>query len=832
MISIVTVTQLSRKETLKLTAEYISYQTVKELIKEWIIVEGSKSEEDAKKNKVNIDKLRDMINISIIYVPYIPSSTIGMLRNRCNEHASSEYIVCMDDDDYYSENYVQQHLFALKNNTLSGISETCMYEFYLGKSYRFKVIKANFSLNCSLGYTLAYAKTHKYDENLNNAEEDSFLSYGRESMSLIDHKCMCLNSYGDNTYNKRQLVFSFHLSLYKSLEEYECIIPQKYLNKYNEIFNIYNDSPYDIVYFCGNSVKFGINGMFDAKDKNFGGSEQSVIYLAEEWAKSGYKVAVYGNVDECEINGITFINYLKFNFLSKFKVLILWRLMGLVYSSLAKELKGDRILLDIHDNPKFSIEFFLYFSKLKEKINFFLLKSEFHKRNFLQHVDIGTDNVRKCQIIPNGIRKTEFDKYSYLSYKRDVNKFIYASCYTRGLDKILKYIWPGILAANPLAELYICYGMHLIEDKNYKEYLYSLIGKSTNIMNLDRIGIERIAKLKNECAWHLYVTNDEREIDCISIRESLYTGCIPIISDKGVFAERGGMVVSVDFNDEKTLIMAGNTIGVSTSSINEDQFNKMVKQLKGKDKTMISWEEVSKRWSDLFLEKKNVKRKDLEDHLINLALTVSIPKEHVSFLQKLKNQNIYPKVIYDIGSNVLHWTTEASKIWDAKIILFEAMKECEFMYKNYDYFLGILSKEDGEDVKWYQNEYFPGGNSYYKEIGHENSQKLYPENSYELRKTFKLDTVVKEKGYPYPDLIKIDTQGSEIDILKGATEVLKHVKYMIIELQHTEYNRGAMLAENSIKEIENMGFICKDRAFTKNNYDGDYFFIRKDLTSA
>jgi glycosyltransferase involved in cell wall biosynthesis len=214
MISIVTVTQLKRKETLKLTAEYINYQSVKDKIKEWVIVEGSKEEKDAKENEVNISLIK--CNIPITYVPYIENSTLGMLRNRCNENITGDYIVCMDDDDYYSPSYVEEHFNALKKTSLSGIKDTCMYDFYLGKSYRFKIkIKPNFSLNCSLGYTASYAKNNKYDNSLNNAEEDSFLK--NEEMTFIDYNSMCLNSYGDNTYNKRELIFSYYQNHYRDL---------------------------------------------------------------------------------------------------------------------------------------------------------------------------------------------------------------------------------------------------------------------------------------------------------------------------------------------------------------------------------------------------------------------------------------------------------------------------------------------------------------------------------------------------------------------------------------------------------------------------------------
>ena len=70
-------------------------------------------------------------------------------------------------------------------------------------------------------------------------------------------------------------------------------------------------------------------------------------------------------------------------------------------------------------------------------------------------------------------------------------------------------------------------------------------------------------------------------------------------------------------------------------------------------------------------------------------------------------------------------------------------------------------------VPFFQNDIYPGGNSYYKEIGHPNSENLYNNSNCFLRNTYKLDTIVKNKNFPLPDLVKIDVQGCEKDIIQG-----------------------------------------------------------------
>ena len=126
----------------------------------------------------------------------------------------------------------------------------------------------------------------------------------------------------------------------------------------------------------------------------------------------------------------------------------------------------------------------------------------------------------------------------------------------------------------------------------------------------------------------------------------------------------------------------------------------------------------------------------LNTFLYNLSNQQLIPTDHVNYLIKLKNDGFEPKVIYDIGSCVLHWTKIAKKLWpNAKIILFDAFQPAEFLYSGYDYHIGVLSNVDNNIVKFYQNDYHPGGNSYYREIGCRNGF-FFPENKYIEMKLF------------------------------------------------------------------------------------------------
>ena len=205
-----------------------------------------------------------------------------------------------------------------------------------------------------------------------------------------------------------------------------------------------------------------------------------------------------------------------------------------------------------------------------------------------------------------------------------------------------------------------------------------------------------------------------------------------------------------------------------------------------------------------------------------------LPKVHYDYMTKL---NIEPKVVYDIGACVTHWCSVARKVWpDSKYYLFEAMDGVGQIYEERgfkNYHLGVLSDESDKIVEFYQNTYHPGGNSYYRENPAVNPATLeyFNDDSKVKKNTQRLDDIITKNKWPLPDLIKIDVQGAELDVLKGANIALQYCNDIIIELQHREYNIGAPQYEIVIEYLKTKGFELISN-FTRTNVDGDYHFRR------
>ena len=91
-----------------------------------------------------------------------------------------------------------------------------------------------------------------------------------------------------------------------------------------------------------------------------------------------------------------------------------------------------------------------------------------------------------------------------------------------------------------------------------------------------------------------------------------------------------------------------------------------------------------------------------------------------------------------------------------------------------------------------------------------------------------MDSVVRKQGFPLPDLVKIDVQGSERDVMQGGMETIRHAKHLIVEMQHMEYNEGAPLVGETLPWIEANGWTLIAPSFSKNYADSDFGFVRSD----
>jgi FkbM family methyltransferase len=147
------------------------------------------------------------------------------------------------------------------------------------------------------------------------------------------------------------------------------------------------------------------------------------------------------------------------------------------------------------------------------------------------------------------------------------------------------------------------------------------------------------------------------------------------------------------------------------------------------------------------------------------------------------------RVVYDIGANKGHWAEYIRNVscMKSQFFLFEAnaVHESDLKRSGHKYFITTLSSEE-KFVEFYSLGGSGTGDSYYLE-----TRRKHSNTESQRVMTSTLDQIVGRYGLPQADFIKIDTQGSELDILKGATGVLANASLILVECPILQYNVGA-----------------------------------------
>ena len=119
------------------------------------------------------------------------------------------------------------------------------------------------------------------------------------------------------------------------------------------------------------------------------------------------------------------------------------------------------------------------------------------------------------------------------------------------------------------------------------------------------------------------------------------------------------------------------------------------------------------------------------------------------------------------------------------------------------------------------------GDSYYREQSNRYDKDRKPETII----TTTLDEIVKKENLKLPNFIKIDTQGSEIDILKGSKNTLKNCNLIYLETPIIEYNLNSPNLNECVNYLKSINFvpldICEVHYMDKVLIQVDILYINK-----
>lgn len=174
----------------------------------------------------------------------------------------------------------------------------------------------------------------------------------------------------------------------------------------------------------------------------------------------------------------------------------------------------------------------------------------------------------------------------------------------------------------------------------------------------------------------------------------------------------------------------------------------------------------------------------------------------------LKAQGYSPRTLLDVGAHVGSFALDfISEFPDCVPTLVEPNPYCgdALARTGFETHLVAASDVNGEGELFLTKEWLQSTGS-----------SLYRENTAFFRddvlmrqpiRKARIDDLFKDRQF---DFVKIDTQGSELDVLRGGAEVLRRAQFILIEISLVNYNQGGAQAEEVFAELERLGFHCTD----------------------
>ncbi|HEX8877246.1 MAG TPA: FkbM family methyltransferase [Phycisphaerales bacterium] len=198
-------------------------------------------------------------------------------------------------------------------------------------------------------------------------------------------------------------------------------------------------------------------------------------------------------------------------------------------------------------------------------------------------------------------------------------------------------------------------------------------------------------------------------------------------------------------------------------------------------------------------------------------------------LAHLATQGFAPKVIFDIGGARGEWARMARHIFtQSRIVSFEPnarekpqLEQTKQDIGNYDYkicFLGpkrdTITYADENTQTSLLSEKKPGGNA---------TAEMYV-----------LDELVASGELPMPQFMKLDVQGFELEVLKGAEKVMQSGPALLLEVSFIDFLSNMPLVEDVMKFMSAHDYVWHDvmgiarRPQDDTLWQMDILFVKRD----
>lgn len=205
-------------------------------------------------------------------------------------------------------------------------------------------------------------------------------------------------------------------------------------------------------------------------------------------------------------------------------------------------------------------------------------------------------------------------------------------------------------------------------------------------------------------------------------------------------------------------------------------------------------------------------------------------------LKYLSNTLPDVKYILDVGAHSTEWIRNTIIHFpNSKAFLIEPLEEMEVHLKKFcedfpgsKYFLNGAGERE-ETLFLTLNDVLEGANFLISE-----NKNLQLKNEQREVKVITIDSLIEKGDIEIPELVKLDVQGFELNVLKGANKLFGETEVFILEVSLFEFMKGIPTFSEVISFMAERGYEVYDfSGFLRRPYDGalgqmDICFVKKD----
>lgn len=214
-----------------------------------------------------------------------------------------------------------------------------------------------------------------------------------------------------------------------------------------------------------------------------------------------------------------------------------------------------------------------------------------------------------------------------------------------------------------------------------------------------------------------------------------------------------------------------------------------------------------------------------------VARRMGLPEIPTS-LERLARNGFVPKHIFDVGAYRGDFATLCVQVWPGTTVTaFEVLEDKVSKLRSLasgglpiEVVPFLVGAEDHESVPFHVMETASS-------VLDEHTSQKAPVVFYPMRR---LDKLVSDNHLESPDFLKLDVQGYELEVLRGAECTLRNASAILIELNFLDIHKGVPLASEVIAWLDERGWAAYDicgltrRPLDDALWQADLVFVPRD----